>query len=213
MEEKKDIEIDIEDISDNEEIHEKGFLNKAALFFLEIIKIIILAGITIGLVRYFLFKPFYVKGQSMEPTFYEKDYLIIDEITYRFRGPERGEVVVLDSPVNEDHYLKRIVALPGERVKVEDNKVVVYNDEHLRGLVLEEFYLEEETPGSISVTLGSDQYFVMGDNRDASYDSRRFGAIDANDIVGRVLFRGWPFSRISTFDVPEYNINQNNNAA
>ena len=124
MEEKKDIEIDIEDISDNEEIHEKGFLNKAALFFLEIIKIIILAGITIGLVRYFLFKPFYVKGQSMEPTFYEKDYLIIDEITYRFRGPERGEVVVLDSPVNEDHYLKRIVALPVNEEKLKIIKVL-----------------------------------------------------------------------------------------
>ena len=168
-----------EDVQDNsnDEVHEKGFLSKAALFFLEIIKIVILAGITIGLVRYFLFKPFYVKGQSMEPAFYEKDYLIIDEITYRFREPERGEVIVINSPVNSDHYLKRIIGLPGERIKIEDNKVVVYNDENPRGMVLQEIYLEEETPGSISMTLGDKQYFVLGDNRDASYDSRRFGAI------------------------------------
>ncbi|OGH92461.1 MAG: signal peptidase I [Candidatus Magasanikbacteria bacterium RIFOXYC2_FULL_39_8] len=186
-------------------------MSKAALFFLEIIKIVILAGITIGLVRYFLFKPFYVKGQSMEPAFYEKDYLIIDEITYRFREPERGEVIVINSPVNSDHYLKRIIGLPGERIKIEDNKEVVYNDENPRGMVLQEIYLEEETPGSISMTLGDKQYFVLGDNRDASYDSRRFGAIERGEVIGRVWFRGWPFSRISTFDVPQYNLTSDNN--
>ncbi len=201
-----------DNINENDEVHEKGFLSKAALFFLEIIKIVVLAGITIGLVRYFLFKPFYVKGQSMEPTFYERDYLIIDEITYRFRKPQRGEIVVFNSPVNDDHYLKRIIGLPGERVKVEDKTIVIYNDENLRGIVLEEIYLEEKTPGTVNVTLGDNQYFVLGDNRDASYDSRRFGAIDAEELVGRVWFRGWPFSRVSTFDLPEYNnISHTNN--
>ncbi len=188
----------------NDDVHEKGLLSKVALFFLEIIKISILAGITIGLVRYFLFKPFYVKGQSMEPTFHEKDYLIIDEITYRMRIPERGEVVVFKSPINTDYYLKRIIALPGERVKVENNKVIIYNEENPRGWVLPEIYLTEETPGSLSATLGSDEYFVLGDNRDASFDSRRFGAIKKETIVGRVWFRGWPFNRISTFEHPTY---------
>ncbi|MFA6427628.1 MAG: signal peptidase I [Candidatus Magasanikbacteria bacterium] len=194
----------VEQINNLDEIHEKGFLNKAGLFFLEVIKIVVLAGITIGLVRYFLFKPFYVKGQSMEPTFYERDYLIIDEITYRFRLPERGEVVVLDSPVNSDHYLKRIVGVPGDRVKVEEGKVIIYNDTYPRGWVLEEEYVTENTPGSLSITLGDNQYFVLGDNRDASYDSRRFGAINRSEIIGRVWLRGWPFSRVSTFTVPEY---------
>lgn len=188
----------------NDEVHEKGVLNKLALFFLELIKVALLAGVTIGLVRYFLFKPFYVKGQSMEPTFFEHDYLIIDEISYRFREPQRGEVIVFRSPLNTDHYLKRIIGLPGERVKVEGDKVVIYNDENPRGIVLDEIYLEESTPGSITITLDPGQYFVLGDNRDESLDSRRFGPIDRAELVGRVWFRGWPFSRMSTFDIPEY---------
>ena len=185
---------------------EKTFLGKASLFFLELIKLVVMAGITIILVRYFLFKPFYVKGQSMEPAFYERDYLIIDEISYRFRDPDRGEVIVFESPVSEDHYLKRIIGLPGERVKISDNKIIIYNDEYPQGVVVEEVYLDENTPGTEVTTLGEDQYFVMGDNRDASYDSRRFGPIDKNSIVGRVWLRGWPISRVSTFGVPNYNI-------
>lgn len=211
MIEQEQLPIEESQSNENDDVHEKGFLSKTALFFLEIIKIIVLAGITIGLIRYFLFKPFYVKGSSMEPTFYEQDYLIIDEITYRFRNPQRGEIVVLNSPVNEDHYLKRVIALPGERVKVEDKKVIVYNDENPRGLVLDEVYLEEETPGSVSITLGDGQYFVLGDNRDASYDSRRFGAVSIEEIVGRVWFRGWPFSRVSAFNTPSYAVSSYNN--
>lgn len=193
------------DALNEEEIHEKGFLGKLALFFLEVIKIVILAGVTIGLVRYFLFKPFYVKGHSMEPSFYERDYLIIDEISYRFKEPQRGEVVVFNSPVNDDYYLKRIIALPGERIKIADKKVIIYNDQYPRGVLLEEEYLEEETQGEISMTLGDNQYFVLGDNRDASYDSRRFGAVSIDEIVGKVWLRGWPFNRVSTFTHPEYN--------
>ena len=185
---------------------ERGFLASASIFFLELVKIAILAGITIALVRFFLFKPFYVKGQSMEPNFYEKDYLIIDELSYRFREPQRGEVVVFKAPVTqEDYYLKRIVGLPGERVKVGDGKLVVYNDDYPQGVLVEEIYLDETTPGSNMITLGPDQYYVMGDNRDASYDSRRFGPINKRDIVGRAWVRGWPFTRVSTFDTPDYN--------
>jgi len=189
---------------DSDELYERGMLGKTGLFFLEVIKIVVLAGITIVIVRHFLFKPFSVKGQSMEPTFFERDYLIIDEITYRFREPVRGEVVVFKSPVNTDHYLKRIIGLPGERIKIEEGKVIIYNTEYPRGWVLDESYLEDTTPGSISVTLGDDEYFVLGDNRDASFDSRRFGSIKRSDLVGRVWFRGWPFQRMSTFALPGY---------
>lgn len=188
----------------NDEVHERGILSKIALFFLEIIKIAVLAGVTIGLVRFLLFKPFYVKGQSMEPTFYEQDYLIIDEISYRLRTPKRGEIIVFKSPINTDYYLKRIIAIPGERVKVENNTVIVFNEENPRGWVLPEVYLEEATPGSISITLDEGEYFVLGDNRDASYDSRRFGAIKKSTIVGRVWFRGFPFNRMTTFSLPPY---------
>jgi len=198
-EEKKDVEIVGE--------KERGFLATASVFFLELVKVALLAAITIALVRYFLFKPFYVKGQSMEPNFYEKDYLIIDELSYRFREPQRGEVIVFKAPtVEKDYYLKRILGLPGERVKVGDGKVVVYNDDYPQGVLVEEFYLAEETPGSNMLTLGPGQYYVMGDNRDASYDSRRFGAIEEGSIIGRAWVRGWPFTRISAFSAPDYNL-------
>jgi len=202
-EEKKELELETEQTVGK---GERNFLAAASTFFLELIKIVILAGVTIGVVRYFLFKPFYVKGQSMEPNYYEKDYLIIDELSYRFREPQRGEVIVFEAPVNNrDYYLKRILGLPGERIKIEDSKVIVYNDEHPQGVVVEEFYLDENTIGSVMQTIGPDQYFVMGDNRDSSYDSRRFGPINEGAIVGRTVLRGWPFTRISKFSAPEYN--------
>ena len=117
---------------------EQKVLSAVGNFFLETVKMLILAGITIGVVRYFLFKPFYVKGQSMEPNFYEKDYLIIDELSYRFRAPKRGEVVVFRAPAGSDYYLKRIVGLPGEQVRIENQKVVVYNDVHPQGVIVDE---------------------------------------------------------------------------
>ncbi len=186
------------------DVDSQSKIAKFGSVLLEILKIAVLAGIAIGLVRYFLFKPFYVKGQSMEPNFEERDYLIIDELSYRFNTPNRGDVVVFEYKPTNDFFLKRIIGLPGERVKVESNKVIIYNEENPKGMVLGEEYLVEETAGSTTVTLGTDQYFVMGDNRDASFDSRRFGAVDGNDIVGRVWVRGWPFSRVSTFSSPTY---------
>lgn len=189
------------------EVFEKSFLGMAGLFFLELIKVAVLAGVTIFMVRYFLFKPFYVKGQSMEPTFFEKEYLIIDEISYRLREPERGEVVVLRAPIDrKEYYLKRIVGMPGDRVRISDGHVIIYNNDHPEGTLIEESYLNEPTPGSVTMTLGPDQYFVLGDNRDASFDSRRFGPVLRKDIIGRTWFRGWPFQRVTTFGAPEYNL-------
>src|SRR3989338_4500910 len=185
----------------------KTVAGTVGLFFLELIKVALLAGVTIALVRYFLFKPFYVKGQSMEPSYYAKEYLIIDEITYRFREPERGEVVVFKAPFEkDDYYIKRVLGLPGERVKIEDGKVIIYNEQYPEGVVTEERYLEEKTPGSINVSLGPDQYFVMGDNRDESFDSRRFGPVSRDAIVGRTWLRGWPVPRGGLFQKPQYNL-------
>ena len=185
----------------------KTVAGTVGLFFLELIKVALLAGVTIALVRYFLFKPFYVKGQSMEPSYYAKEYLIIDEITYRFREPERGEVVVFKAPFEkDDYYIKRVLGLPGERVKIEDGKVIIYNEQYPEGVVTEERYLEEKTPGSINVSLGPDQYFVMGDNRDESFDSRRFGPVSRDAIVGRTRLRGWPVTRAGLFQKPQYNL-------
>jgi signal peptidase I len=133
--------------------------------------------------------------------------LIVDELTYRFREPDRGEVIVFHSLTQEDDYLlKRVIAMPGERVKIESNKVIIYNETYPEGIVLEENYVNEETPGSVVYTLGADQYFVLGDNRDESYDSRRFGPVGRDAIVGRALIRGWPFHRIGTLSAPDLNL-------
>ena len=182
-------------------------LNMVGLFFLEVIKVVVLAAITVSFVRYFLFKPFYVKGESMVPNFQPSDYLIIDELSYRFRSPQRGEAIVFRAPmqVKKDYYLKRVIGLPGERIQVEDNKIIVFNQEHPKGVLVKEEYIVEDTPGSVSYVLGEDQYFVLGDNRDASYDSRRFGPIHKDAIVGRTWIRGWPIDTVEIFEAPEYN--------
>lgn len=185
------------------------FLETVGLFFLELIKIVVLAGITVGIVRYFVFKPFTVQGQSMESTFFEREYLIIDELSYRFREPERGDVIVLRAPTQPgDFYLKRIVGLPGERLSITNNSIVIYNDAHPQGVVIEEQYLDPgtETTDVRSVTLADDEFYVLGDNRDESYDSRRFGPIDRDAIVGRAWFRGYPLSRVGIFQAPDYNL-------
>ncbi len=183
-------------------------LGAAGLFILELIKVAVLAGITIALVRYYLFKPFYVKGASMEPNFHDHEYLIIDELSYRFRPIERGEVIVFKNPNNpKEYFLKRIIGLPGERVKVAEGQVTVYNEAHPEGTELHEIYLPKDllTVGEKVTVLKDNQYFVLGDNRDNSYDSRRFGSIDRSLIVGRTWFRGWPLSRMQVFKVPVFN--------
>ncbi|OGH66298.1 MAG: signal peptidase I [Candidatus Magasanikbacteria bacterium RIFCSPHIGHO2_02_FULL_41_13] len=193
----------------NEEITPigRGFFASAALFFLEVIKVVVLAAITIIAVRTFLFKPFVVEGQSMEPNYFEKEYLLIDELSYHLRAPERGEVVVLRAPViKQEYYLKRVLGLPGEKIKIESGKVIVFNDEFPQGKVVEENYLDQSTSGSTTVQLGPDEYFVMGDNRGESYDSRKFGPISKNSIIGRTWIRGFPFNRVTLFHAPTYNL-------
>ncbi|MBT3419101.1 MAG: signal peptidase I [Candidatus Magasanikbacteria bacterium] len=183
-------------------------LNKAALFFLEVIKIVVLAGITIFVIRTFLFKPFSVEGKSMFPTYENGEYLIIDELSYRFSDPDRGDVIVFVSPINPDEfYLKRVIGLPGEVVRVTDGKVFVSSADSPEWTELHESYLVNvKTTGSTRVTLEPGEFFVLGDNRNASLDSRRFGAIKREAIVGKTWFRGLPLHRISFFDTPEYGL-------
>jgi len=182
----------------------------AIIFVLEFLQIIIIALAIIIPVRYFLVQPFYVKGASMEPSFYDHEYLIIDEISYRFSEPKRGETLVFRYPQDpSEFFIKRIIGLPSETVEVSNGLIIIYNSEHPNGLTLDESaYLPEDTvtPGRKKVTLGLNEYFVMGDNRDASLDSRVFGPITIDAIVGRVWLRGLPASRAGFFESPLYNL-------
>src|SRR3989344_8575474 len=184
-----------------------GTLMGIGLFLLELIKISLLAGVTIFLIRYYLFKPFYVKGQSMEPNFFEKEYLIIDEISYRFREPERGEVIVFRYPENpKEYFLKRIIGLPGETIKITEGKIYIYNQTHPEGVAIDEKYLTDsvKTSGDKIKVLGKNEFFVLGDNRENSYDSRRFGPVDRSLIVGRTWLRGWPLNRMQILEKPDF---------
>jgi signal peptidase I len=173
-------------------------------FFKEIFQTVILALLIVLPIRLFIFQPFIVKGQSMEPNFEDGDYLIIDEITYRLRPPKRGEVVVFKNPMNErQRFIKRIIGLPGETVMVENGKIYISNGE--KKLLNETNYLPVSfTLGEIEITLGKDEYFVLGDNRQFSLDSRRFGPIKKKEIVGRVLLRLWPIYSFAKFETPTY---------
>jgi len=182
-----------------------NFLISAGIFILEMVKVAVLAGITIALIRYYLFKPFYVKGASMEPNFHEKEYLIIDELSYRFREPVRGEVIVFRYPEDpKEYFLKRVVGLSGETVKVAGGKVFIFNTENPGGFELGEEYLPKNlnTEGDRTFKIGDNQIFVLGDNRPNSFDSRRFGPIDKSLIVGRAWLRGWPLNKLTVFSKP-----------
>ncbi|MFA6098124.1 MAG: signal peptidase I [Patescibacteria group bacterium] len=177
-------------------------------FIFELLKIVLIALAIILPIRYFLFQPFYVRGASMEPNFQDNQYLIIDEITYRFSEPNRGDVVVIKPIINESDFLiKRIIGLPNETVEINGGKVTIFNDKNPQGLVLKEDYLSSGlyTNGSEKIKLGADEYFVMGDNRPVSLDSRSFGSLDKKNIVGRAWLRVWPFSEFQHFAAPQYN--------
>lgn len=176
-------------------------------------KTTITALVIVFLVRYFLIQPFYVRGSSMEPNFYEKDYLIIDEISYRFEQPKRGDIIVfkLKTQGYNEYLIKRVIGLPGETVIIKDGKVTIKNQDHPEGFILDELYLPKglETIGDIEETVPDGNYFVMGDNRAVSFDSRYFGAIKRESIVGKVLLRGLPFNKFGIIKMGEYNIINN----
>jgi signal peptidase I len=174
----------------------------------ETVEVAIISLAVVLVIRTFLVQPFFVEGLSMAPNFNDGDYLIIDELTYRFRNPERGEVIVFRFPKNEKNFfIKRVIGLPGDTIKIQDEQVMVINDTYPDGLVLEEGYLQDlRTQGDLEIKLSSKEYFVLGDNRSMSYDSRSWGILPENNIVGLVRLRVWPISSAQAFSVPEYKL-------
>lgn len=177
--------------------------------WLEIIKIGLIALAIVWPIRLFIICPFYVKGASMEPNFYDKEYLIIDEISYRFKQPERGEVIVFRYPEDpKEYFIKRIIGLPGETIKMDKGSIYLQDKSTNEWTKIVENYLPATDQtfsfDSDQVTLGADDYFVLGDNRENSRDSRYFGPLNRRYLTGRVLWRGWPLHRAQFFRAPVY---------
>ena len=188
----------------------KFMFKNTLLFIFELTKIIIISLIIIIPIRYFLIQPFYVKGASMEPNFHDHEYLIVDEISYRFNKPRRGDIVVFRYPRNpQEYFIKRLIGLPGETIEIKDESVIIFNKDYPDGIKLKETYLEPniKTYGfnKEKVILGEKEFFFLGDNRTASKDSRTFGPVNKDLIIGKVLLRGWPFNKLKLFKIQEYN--------
>jgi len=179
-------------------------------FFASILEVAEIALVAIGavfLIRGFLVQPFLVSGSSMVPNFSNGDYLLVDEFSYRFRAPERGEVVVFHYPKDESTYfIKRIIGLPDEQIEIKNSKVTIFNTEHPKGLPLSEDYLPPGTmtSGNADYKLESDEYLVLGDNRSYSFDSRTWGPLKSRDIVGLARLRLWPVNDFRAFAAPRY---------
>lgn len=193
-------DLDLENFSENDEEPSVNWAKKIALLVFEVVKVVLISLAIILPVRLFLVQPFYVEGASMEPNFYQNEYLIIDEISYRFNEPQRGEVIIFKSPQGDrSYFIKRVIGLPGEKIEVKDGHVFI------NGSKLEEKYISNfSTEDHQEITVNQAEYFVMGDNRINSMDSRQFGPIKDSSIIGRVWIRGWPINRLNTFNLPEY---------
>jgi len=190
------------------DIVKKSFPQKAWHLFLEIVQDLTLLLSGFVLVYLFLFRPHQVNGMSMFPNFYDKEFVLSEQVSYHFRDPRRGEVVIFKAPPTEAcaaiecEYIKRIVALPGEMVTVKNNAVYI-ND-----YFLEEKYLPSQTitrPGEFltgeqEVMVPENNYLMLGDNRGGSRDGRDFGFIKKGDIVGRAILCYWPISRFGPIE-------------
>ncbi|HEX7586416.1 MAG TPA: signal peptidase I [Patescibacteria group bacterium] len=191
-------------------------------FLLEIIKVIILAFVIIVPIRVFLFQPFFVQGASMEPNFEDSNYLIVNELGYKktsfdlngkslftvdsFKKLQGGDVVVFRYPKNPSQFfIKRVIGLPGEKVEIKSGQILIYNQNNPEGKILDESaYLSKNVKTATAlddfvITLSDNEYFVMGDNRMYSSDSRVWGPVPSSDVMGKVILRAWPLDKVSVY--------------
>ncbi len=180
--------------------NEPSLKSEIAAFFWETIKIVAISLIIILPIRYYVVQPFFVKGASMESNFKDGDYIFVDELSYELGSPRRGDVIIFRYPLDQSQFfIKRIIGMPNDTVEIKDNRVTIYNDKHPEGVTLNETYLDpgQETLGNMRVEMDDNDYFVMGDNRMKSSDSRVWGALNKSLITGRAYIRLWPFSKFS----------------
>lgn len=166
----------------------------------ETLRYAFVAALIIIPIRTFIAQPFVVSGNSMLPTFHNGEYLIVNELAKYVGEYERGDVVILRYPVDPSKYfIKRIVGLPGETVSIKDGVVSIASPDNAEPLLLSEPYVKNQKPDNSSRTLSNDEYFVMGDNRAQSSDSRVWGPVPKKLMDGKALLRLFPFTNIALY--------------
>jgi len=174
----------------------------------DIVKTLIIFGTIYFVFRAYIAQPFLVKGRSMEQTFSDGDYLIVDQLTYNFTQPQRFEVVVFHTEFipggdKGEYYIKRVIGIPGDRVVVQNGEVFLYENNTSSASKLDENYLIDGlrtiANEPVDVVLKENEYFVLGDNRGNSSDSRFWGPVNKSYIVGKPLIRLFPFNTIKVF--------------
>lgn len=166
--------------------------------FADIVRFAIIAILIVVPIRYFIASPFLVSGASMDDTFHNGEYLIVDQVSYYFEKPARGDVVVFRYPRDPSKFfIKRVIGVPGDTITIENGTVTIRNEAHPNGFILEEPYIDFMDPAPpFTETLNDREYFVMGDNRNESSDSRSWGVLQEERIVGRAFVRLFPPSEI-----------------
>lgn len=169
-------------------------------FFTELLKFVVVAALIVIPVRLFIAQPFIVSGESMDPTFKNGQYLIVDELSYRFSEPERGDVIIFRYPRNpKEYFIKRIIGLPGDTVIIANNTVSVTAQDGNTVTLKEPYVVNVGDGPNGTYTVSEDSYFVMGDNRPQSSDSRMWGMLPRDNIIGRAFVRLLPLQTISIF--------------
>lgn len=166
----------------------------------ELIKFAALALLIVIPIRSFVAQPFIVSGSSMVPTFENKEYIIVDQITYKFKKIERGEVVIFRFPQDPSKFfIKRIMGLPGDTLEISDSEIIITNESNPNGIILKQDFVENKSSNFLIKKIEAGEYFVMGDNRNVSSDSRSWGTVPEKLIIGRAFLRLLPLSKIGIF--------------
>ncbi len=199
--EKEQLQYEEEELLAEEKTSVTGFVSDLA-------KVIVVAVIAMLVFRFFIAEPFIVSGSSMDPTYHDNQYLVVNKLGYRLTEPQRGDVIVFRFPQNtKEYFIKRIIGLPNEKVRIDNGQVFIFNEQHPEGKVLDEPYLSKNNAtfgDSKLVSLGSTEYYVLGDNRAQSSDSRVWGILPEEDIVGKVLVRVFPPKNFGFISDPSY---------
>jgi len=163
----------------------------------KLVRFAVVAILIVIPIRIFIAQPFVVSGSSMFPTFHNGEYLIVDELSYRLSEPQRDEVTIFRYPKDpKKFYIKRIIGLPNETIDISGSSVTVTNTEHPDGFILEQPFVENNSNNITHFELKADEYFVMGDNRAQSSDSRYWGAVPRKNLIGKAFLRLFPLNKL-----------------